>query len=1332
MPIKQINPDGSVKIYNTNTGEEKDVSPQDLGTYNPRLINDYQAIQAVQSGKMGLSDVPESQKVSTAFNAKSTAATDKEKTRFDSAIKEGLDRLKKGEDWGTVWNGIRANFNPDTISNNLIDASLGTQWRKPSAYEIMTNKANPGEEPYTNLPQEDINNFYGITQSPHQSILDAIKSRISDFVKKKIVPEPGSLPENKQTRIQSSVSSAQLTPSDKVSPARKVFNAFIKTPPGRVAKGFFNEPGESQPGSPESFGEAVAYSPIGALAIGSLKIPKIMSKGVKLVPTDKLFKYVGRGGFRTPEQLATLRKDIEKNGIKKPVEITINEKGVPEIYNGNQRVKIAKELGIKEIPVKIVEDTTSTAKIPQTQKQLTAQLPQVPQEGLISSEHPKISSLPDIISQEEKVYQEQVLKELAPELNQAHASQFGDYQEIAKKMQTFLKSRGETTAKDSRMLYREHIPSSVFGVSSDEVATTLGISENEFMNKIMPEVIGRKATPKVLKTFGRTVQRIKEMAEALKLDKDFYKTIEGFNPTELGTIPSYKNIKPYRLPGGVTIEPTEETLTKIAEKENLASVKTQNQLFKDWQNSYKNETLSPSQKVGQLEKQIRQATNDGINDKLKQNAGDVTIFDYVRTPENVFRKLGLSDPFVALRKATSNYEDELKTELQRIGGWFKEVKGIKGSSQNIFDYLDGQPIKLSTQELKVATEIKDYLAKFADRQGLAPDRRITDYITHIFEPELNKQQIPPELLQALNYAPPRGVFNPFLEKRLGASGYVRDVWRALDTYTTRGLRKIHLDQPIDNFGAYVNHLPDGAQQYTNSFLNYIVGRPDKLESLMDQTLKTIGKHLPNETIKRYLAVRPTKKIFGEAQMAVFRGALGLNVKSALKNLTQGINTFAEEGAIATIKGYMSLFNRSNLSEIEKQNLISEMITAEHRNKPVKNAIGKIDKVLLGLFDLAERINRGAAYFASKSNSLQKGLSEEEAQAQALSQVRKTQFGYGKIDIPLMLQNPIAKAGFQFSSFPIKQAELLGGMVKNKEYMKVARYVMATLGVTWALGNYLGLDWKDAIVRNVMPGLGPIPSTLGAGIGLLKAKTEQQTEEAKKNLKSSAKILLPAGLSIFRAIEGAKAYSQGATKTVGGKIKYRIEKTLPNLIKSILLGPNSTPGAQKYFDKLNQPAKKKFKKLSELPDISSLIPTAYAAESNIAKTLPPINQPSIGNDLSSVISSAAESYAVPIKILSSLIQQESGGKPDAESPVGARGIAQFMPETAKQYGVDVNDPVSSIKGAAHYLSDLYKQFGSWELALAGYNAGPGAVQKYGGIPPYAETQNYVRSILAMAH
>jgi soluble lytic murein transglycosylase-like protein len=108
--------------------------------------------------------------------------------------------------------------------------------------------------------------------------------------------------------------------------------------------------------------------------------------------------------------------------------------------------------------------------------------------------------------------------------------------------------------------------------------------------------------------------------------------------------------------------------------------------------------------------------------------------------------------------------------------------------------------------------------------------------------------------------------------------------------------------------------------------------------------------------------------------------------------------------------------------------------------------------------------------------------------------------------------------------------------------------------------------------------------------------------------------------------------------------------------------------------------------------------------------------------------AAAKEGIPEDLFLNLVQQESGFKPNVTSSAGAHGYAQLMPGTAADLGVDINDPVQNLRGGARYLKQQYEKFGDWSLALAAYNAGPGAVEKHGGIPPYKETQNYVKKIL----
>lgn len=134
--------------------------------------------------------------------------------------------------------------------------------------------------------------------------------------------------------------------------------------------------------------------------------------------------------------------------------------------------------------------------------------------------------------------------------------------------------------------------------------------------------------------------------------------------------------------------------------------------------------------------------------------------------------------------------------------------------------------------------------------------------------------------------------------------------------------------------------------------------------------------------------------------------------------------------------------------------------------------------------------------------------------------------------------------------------------------------------------------------------------------------------------------------------------------------------------------------------------------------------------DFATTLAEAQRPATG-DIAQSISRVARKYGLDEKLLRAVAEVESGLRPEAVSAKGALGIMQLMPGTAQSLGLtDPFDPESNLEAGARYLRRLLDQFGGDRtLALAAYNAGPGSVMRYGGVPPFAETRTYISRVLS---
>lgn len=598
-------------------------------------------------------------------------------------------------------------------------------------------------------------------------------------------------------------------------------------------------------------------------------------------------------------------------------------------------------------------------------------------------------------------------------------------------------------------------------------------------------------------------------------------------------------------------------------------------------------------KVLTVEDFVREAENLKFNkpvakemiDDIKQTQSvlgqKVNILDYLRTPDRVLKKIGLGKEAELVKQKYNDYLDDLPKEINKINQWYDAVGRDKGTSQRIFQYLDGnkQPNLLSDSELKIANEIKAYLAEWADKLRLPADSRIANYITHIFEQDFIQKEFDPDLAKILQDKVPGSVYDPFLEKRLGKQGYVEDVFRALDAYVKRATRKYHMDQALEPLKDSAEKLPLESWNYVKSFADRVNMRPTDIDNLFDNFIK----QLPG--VGYQFGQRPTANLSRKVRQAVYRGTLGLNVSSAIRNLTQGANTYSELGEKWTAWGYVKALQEmaSRGDELQRVGVLRDNIIQDRTLSAVQKRMEKFDKKLFFLFDLAEKVNRGSAYFGAKARALSKGKSEQEAIKEAVELVRKTQFTFGSVDTPVALQSDLAKLITQFQSFNLKQAEFLGEKIKDKDVLGLIRWVAATLAMTYGIKEALGInmEFSDAIpFSDLASGEGKIgqtpPFQLAKGVGQAVFKTPDnfgnvpegnvfQRIAANKDVQSAGVAFVPAGIQAKKTITGLRDTAQGYNTSKSGLIRWPVSRDKGTQVRNILFGPYANEDARNYFD-----------------------------------------------------------------------------------------------------------------------------------------------------------------------
>ncbi len=562
-------------------------------------------------------------------------------------------------------------------------------------------------------------------------------------------------------------------------------------------------------------------------------------------------------------------------------------------------------------------------------------------------------------------------------------------------------------------------------------------------------------------------------------------------------------------------------------------------------------------------------TLSNILDKPGTNVKNkVGLLDYLRTPDRVLNKIGLGEQAKLLRQKYSDYIIQLPKEIAKVTAWSKEVP--KGENQNLFRFLDGQkldvagnPIKLSPEAQKVAGEIKSYLGNWADQLGLPKDKRITNYITHIFDKDFIQKEFDPEIAKMIQDRVAGSVYDPFVMQRLGKLGFKEDTWAALDAYVKRATRKVNMDVALEQVSKVADNLEQSQFNYVKQYIDRVNMRPTQLDNLLDNTIKQI--------VGYKFGQRPTTYLSSQIRKAIYRGTLGLNVGSALKNLTQGVNTYAKLGERYTLTGYFDLVKSiaAKSTELVDNGVLNQNLIEDRTLSATKQVTQKAENILFSLFQAAETINRGSAYFGAKAKALAEGKTLEEAVTYAKQIVRDTQFTFGSIDTPPVLQSDIGKMLLQFQSFNLKQGEFLGELAKNKDWKGLARYIGGSLLVYGTLGQAIGMKPQD-MIPSIKVGSSPFFTLAGDVAGAVtnaKDKYGQQPTlmDRAKTIGGDIVPFIPGGVQAKKTIQSLIDTSRGYSETSGGNVKFPITPSVGNTTRALLFGENNLPEAKAFFD-----------------------------------------------------------------------------------------------------------------------------------------------------------------------
>ena len=558
------------------------------------------------------------------------------------------------------------------------------------------------------------------------------------------------------------------------------------------------------------------------------------------------------------------------------------------------------------------------------------------------------------------------------------------------------------------------------------------------------------------------------------------------------------------------------------------------------------------------------------NKNIQNLKKDITILSIWKTPRRI-----VPEVYQPFSTANRTMILELETLGKTLNDLFKKhgVKRHKESDYRIGRYLDGRKVVLTDAEMVVAKNIRGLLDSMFERTGAPPKKYLNHYITWI------REQFPKgyrDLPYDVEGMVPKEIWLKFLQPRIMKVAPEKiSVFDALNVYLPITLRKIYYDPAVAKVRPIIRNLPQNKAKYARKWIDRVLGRPgttDFYTSALINKLELWTAEMSYWMTGKPRFVRfPTPTQISRSITRVYYNLyLGLAMDSALKNLTQPILTVSRIGLFPVVRAYTRLLRpqvpiwaaekfptftkvteaivpgaktgRLARQEVINSGVLKEFINIlEHEPAAFKGALIKLEKVNLTPFQLAEFINRGVTYLASKEVFLkQHGAKLADVKAMALVErnarkfardiTKDTQFEYGVLGTSPYLQGPITRVATQFLSFPMKLTETLlhwGTTPGQRGYL--LRYIVATGMLTYTTRAALGIDlatiWGPT-------GMYPSPSQIRQGLVPF-GQTMMTTLEGDWD-KLIERHYPRYPVKLFRVIEGLQ---QGEVRDERGRLRF---------------------------------------------------------------------------------------------------------------------------------------------------------------------------------------------------